>query len=109
MTCSLNLRKGGRADSLTFVLSEARKTGHSEKLLIDLSYYDIADFDDMKDKVMHIMRDAFAATNILEAIERSFQAEDAKMILEAEFFTSDGGGRGSALDTAPEAMQESSS
>ena len=66
--CSVNFKRKNKPDSLTFVVSKVRRPQNNERLDIDLRAFTIRDMTDLKDKVLHIIREALAASDILSSI-----------------------------------------
>ena len=76
------MTRRGRITGLTFVI-----TGN-QRIEIDLSEYNV-DEDQLKEKVLHIIREALAADDLYGAIRASFQSPMVKEILECDEFSAD--------------------
>lgn len=75
--------------SLVFLIQEKRKGGRNQKFEINLKPYQIPDTSDMKEKVLHIIRDALEAEDIQGEISSRFATSVANYVLKAEAFSSD--------------------
>ena len=65
LTCSVKMTRNGRITGLTFII-----TGN-QRLEIDLNKYCVDD-DQLKEKVLHIIREALATDDLYGAIRASF-------------------------------------
>ena len=54
-----------------------------------MTCFEIVSSDDMKNKVLRIIREALASDDLIREIEDAFQTSLAKEILEADFYTED--------------------
>ena len=72
-----------------------------------MSSFNIIDLDDMKDKVLMIIRDALGSPNLMQMLQQCFETQMAREILEAEFFSSDDYVEANNKESA-RSMQESS-
>ena len=55
----------GEVVSLTFMISQFHSTKNSQKIDIDMTCFEIISSDDMKNKVLRIIREALASDDLI--------------------------------------------